>query len=253
MQSPLNIKQTVENYSLGDSVDKLIEFDSFIWQDIEIVSVVQLLEFEKQYQEYASIFNHCFDSEVGEFGCVDMKDGSMHCLEKGRFQLFAKEFEQNPVAQAYLEVGLTDLEALVIMTFLADLSVLYRLDSYPYGVPPFVSSIISILDRALRKLPVYNDTVVRACKEHDRCMFKMDEVFSPNFFITTSADLGWADETRNRYRITPLRSDDTKARALFKISDNTEKQVTFLQGTRFRINSIQDWGDGKKEIIMSEI
>ena len=253
MQSPLDIKQTVTKYTLGDCVDKLIEFDTFIWQDIEIVTIEQLLEFEKKYQEYANIFNHCIDSEVGEFGCVDMEDGSMSRLEKGRFQFFADGLEQNPFARAYLDVGLTKLETLVIMTFLADISVLYRFDSYPNGVPPFAKSIIIILNRALEKLPVYNNTVVRECKGHDPCELEVGEVFSPVFFVTTSADLDWVTESRNRYRITPLRSNETKARALFMISDNSEMQVTFLLGTKFIINSIQDWGEGKKEFIMSEI
>ena len=253
MQSPLNIQETIERYQLGEQADELIEFDDFIWQDIGIVSVEQLLNFERRYQEYAQTFSCCYDSVYHEMAFVDMGDGSMSCLEKGRFQLFSDRFDSNTVAQAFMSAGLTKLESLSIMTFLADISEMYRADSYQCGIPPFVQSMITILNDALAKLPQYNEAVVRACKEEDPCGFIAGEVITPDFFMTTSADLNWADTSANRYFIYPLRSNKTRARALFMVSDNSEKQVTFLKDTSFRIEEIRDWGDGKKEIVMSEI
>lgn len=252
MQSPLDIRQTIERYQLEEQRAELSEFDAFIWQDIEIVSVEQLLDFERRYQEYARLFCCCFDSEYAEMTVVDMKDGSMSCLEKGRFQLFSNVFEENIVSQAFISAGLTELETLSIMTFLADISVMYRADSYHYGIPPFVQSLIAILTGALDKLPPYNEMVVRACKEEDPCGFTVGEVFTPGFFITTSADLNWPDISAIRYCIVPLHSNETRARALFLISDNSEKQVTFLEDARFIVEEVRDLGEGRKEIVMSE-
>lgn len=253
MTSPLNIQQTIERYQLEEQADELIAFDAFIWQDIDIVSVEQLLEFERGYQGFSRLFNWCYDSEYHEMSFVDMEDGSMSCLEKGQFHLFSSGFDSNTVAQAFMSAGLTKLETLSIMTFLANISEMYRADSYHHGIPPFVRSMITLLNGALAKLPLYNETVVRVCKEEDPLDFIVGEVFTPDFFMTTSADLNWVDTLANRYLISPLQSNETRARALFMVSDNSEKQVTFLKDTRFRIEEIRDWGDGKKEIVMSEI
>ena len=53
MQSPLNISETVQRYGLDEQLTlKLIAFDTFIWQDIKVNTVENLIAFEKNYKEY---------------------------------------------------------------------------------------------------------------------------------------------------------------------------------------------------------
>ena len=253
MKSPLNIAQTIKLYGLDEDLKKkLIAFDGFIWKDYEVKSVSQLLSYEKKYQDYSSALSYCYDSEAGEFGAVFMCDGTLDLLCKGAFRRLSL-CGKDDVAKGFQEAGLTELETIVIRSFLADISGLYRLDAYHFGVPPFVQSVCKVLDKALAKLPLYNEGVlVRACKEEDKADFKIGDVFVPGFCLTTSTDLDWEDTSANRYRITPTKDESTKARAIFTVHDNSEKQVTFLQNAQFRVVNVSDWGDNKKEIVMDE-
>ena len=72
----------------------------------------------------------------------------------------------------------------------------------------------------------------------DRTDFKIGDVYAPGFCLTTSADLNWKDTSVSRYRIVPRKGDKTLARAIYKVHDNTEKQVTFLQDAHFRTLNI---------------
>ncbi len=153
-----------------------------------------------------------------------------------------------------MAAGLTELEALLIMAFRADLSGLFRLDAYYYGVPSVAKSLCEILNGALEKLPPASGPLIRKCKEYDRVDFQVGEVYEPNFCLTTSVDPTWGDDTSvSLYRIIPLEAAHTKARAMYLVNNNTEYQVTFLQDARFGIASINDRGEGKKEILMIEL
>lgn len=255
MQSPLNIDQTVERYNLDEDMkESLIAFDNFIWQDCRIESVEQLVDYEKEYQRYDKVLDFCYDNEIGEFGSVEMEDGPLRLLHKGRFQQFSKGVKEDPVGKAFMVAGLTELEALLIMVFRADLSGLFRLDAYHYGVPPVAQSLCEILNGALEKLPPASEPLIRKCKEYDKVAFQVGDVFEPGFCLTTSADPTWGDDTSvSLYRITPLDVAHTKARAMYLVNNNTEFQVTFLQDARFRITSINDREEGRKEIVMEEI
>ena len=109
------------------------------------------------------------------------------------------------------------------------------------------------MNTALSKLPLYHNEVVRDCLEFDNIGFKVGEVFKPGFCLTTSADLNWKVYSDNRYRIKPLQTGDSKARALFLVNFTPEQQVTFLEKACFRIIGINDWGEGKKEYLMEEL
>lgn len=255
MKSPLNISETVKRYGLDEDMSQkqqLIAFDSFIWQDCQISTVDELVSFEKKYQKYSEKFEFCFDSEVGEFSPVYMCDGNLDLLCKGAFQRTAKNREKDSLYLKFIEAGLNDLEAVVIITFLAEISGIYRKDSYQFGVPPFIESVCRILNNAISKLPVYTKIVVRACNEYDRADFKIGDIFRPGFCLTTSADQTWKDVSENRYSIKPLDSTHTKARNLFNIRDILEMQVTFLQDAQFLVTGVSDWGDGKKQFEMEE-
>ena len=254
MLSPLNIEETVSRYNIDEVMKtELIAFDNFIWQDIKIESVEQLVAFEKDYQRLGENLGFCYDNEVGEFGCVETKDGPLSLMCKGRFQQLAEGITNNSVGKAFITAGLTDLETLMIMVFRADLSELFRLDAYYYKVPPVVQSLCEFLNQALSKLPIYSERVVRACNEYDKSDFKVGDLFKPGFCLTTSADLTWKNRSENRYNIQPLCNGQSKARAMFLINNNSEYQVTFLQEARFKIIAINAWGEGKKEIAMEEV
>lgn len=254
MKSPLNIEETVKRYSLdAEMSEKLKVFDAFIWQECEIQSLEQLVELEKKYQLLSKDFDFAYDSEYGEFRFVNMDDGEMSLLRRGRFLAFADVFAKNEYGQSLMKAGLTDLEAVVLETFFADMSCLYRLDAYYSGIPPFVRSICDVLNRGIGKLPTYTGVVVRACNEYDKADFEVGDIFIPGFCLTTSADLTWESKSENRYRIQTLTDGKTKARKLFAVRDISEKQVTFMQDAQFRIIDIMDWGYGKKEFVMEEI
>ena len=255
MKSPLNIEETAARYCLNEAPElkeELIAFDQFIWQDCKINTTEDLVAYEKQYQELGRGLAFCYDSEFGEFSPVYMCDGEMCLLGKGAFQRTAKG--NGELFQKFVAAGLSDLESVVVITFLAEISGLYRKDAYHYGVPPFVQSVCEILNSGISKLPAYTEIVVRACNEYDKADFNVGDVFTPGFCLTCSADYQtWKDGSENRYKIMPLDAERTKARNLFCIRNISEQQVSFLQDAKFRITGISDWGEGKKQFEMQEI
>lgn len=255
MQSPLNIDEIIERYGLAEEAElkqQLVAFDDFIWQDCTIDNIEQLVSFEKDYQRFDKIFDWFYDSEIGEFGAVEMDNGPMSLLGRGRFQQYADGFYEKQSSQALMNAGLTDLEALLIQTFLADLSGLFRIDAYYHGVPPFVKSLRDTLDTALSKLSPYTVEVIRKYNEYDKSDFNIGDVFRPGYCLTASADPTWGDGTESLYHIKPLDGNHTKARAIFLVYDNSEMQVTFLQEAQFAITDIRESAEGKKEIWMKE-
>lgn len=251
MKSPLDIQKTIERYSLEDEMlSRLEAFDKFIWQDFQLETIEQLLAYEQEYIDYSKEFDYHYDNLIGGFSFVDMEDGNLDFLIKGCYQCVFENLKKED--DVFIKAGLSDLESLVINSFLADISGLYRLDLYR-EVPPFVKSVCDVLNTALAKIPSYSEIVVRACSDCDKCNFMIGDIFEPGFCLTTSADLDWINASNNRYNITPLSLNTTKAKAIFKIYDNSEKQVTFLQDSRFEIIDIKDFGDNKKEIFMKEI
>lgn len=254
MKSPVNIDEIIDRYGLTDEAElkqQLIAFDNYIWQDCTFETLEQLVYFEKKYQHFAKTFDWFYDSEIGEFGTVEMGKGPMCLLGRGRFQQYADGFYEKKSSQALTNAGLTDLEAVMILAFLADVSGLFRLDAYHYGIPPFVRSLCNTLNAGLSKLPAYTKDVVRKYNEYDKCDFNIGDVFYPGYCLTTSADPTWGDGKENLYHIKSLDTEHTKARAIFQVYDNLEAQVTFLQNASFIITDIQE-NDGKKKVILME-
>ena len=252
MKSPLNIGKTATRYCLDAKLKKqLLAFDKHIWQDCEIKSVADLTAYEKKYQEYDKNFEFCYDTDVNEFAPVFLYNGKMPLLQKGAFQRTAKS--KGKISLKCAEYGLRDLETVVLITFFAENSGLYRKDAYYFGLPPFIKNVCDILDSAITKLPVYTETVVRACNRYDKADLNVGDVFTPGFCLTCSADLTWENKEENRYKIQPLDAEHTKARSLYSVNDISEKQVTFLQNASFRITAVNEWGEGKKEFEMEEV
>lgn len=254
MKSPLNISETARRYGFDEDMtlkQQLIDFDSFIWQDCHITTVDELITFEKEYQECGKDLQFCYDADVNESAPVYMFNGEMPLLCKGTFQKLASG--KGELHEMFIEAGLTELESVIVRSFLADISGLYRKDAYPFGIPPFVQSVCERLNSGLSKLPAYMGTVVRACNEYDKADFKDGDLFTPNFCLTCSADLAWQNKSENRYKVQPLDVEHTKARNLFQIRNTSEQQVTFLQEAHFLITGVSDWGEGKKQFEMQEI
>lgn len=254
MKSPLNIAETVNRYQLDANQTKsLIAFDHFIWTDFKINSIEDIIFFEKKYKEYDKQFCFCCDAEIDEFSPVYMNDGLLSLLSKGSFQNFQSDIEKNHLYSSFKELGLSDTEIVIISTFLANISGLYRKDAYHNGIPPFVDSLCTILNNALSKMPHYSGDVVRKCHEYDNSAFNVGDIFIPDFCLTTSKDMKWECECENRYKIKPLDYTETKARDISSIVKNGESQVTFLQDAKFVVTAIRDWGKGKKQLEMQEI
>ena len=253
MKSPLNIPNLVKYYCLNvEQRKKLVDLDCFIWKYCEIRSVPDLLAFEKEYQTKKQALGSFYDKEIDEYVSICMCDGTLDYLSYGTFQKISKCIDDN-ISQSFQSAGLTELETIIIRSFLADISGLYRQDAYHVGLPPFVKFVCYILNNAIAKFPVYTKAVVRACNDYDKDDFRIGDVFTPNFCLTASADLTWEDTSVNRYYIAPIKDSKTKARAIFNVKDTPEKQVTFLQDAKFRIVNVKKWGDGNKEFIMEEI
>lgn len=213
----------------------------------------KLVAIEKLYQEYDKIFCSCYDSEMNEFAPLNLNDGEMVLLGKGTFHKIAQHRELCDVYNKFRKAGLTDIESVVIMSFLADISAFYRRDSYRNGIPPLVDSLCDILNDGLSKFPAYSGNVVRACNEYDCSNFREEDSFTPKFCLTASGDLTWQNKSENRYNIQPLSKYETKARAIYWVHDNGERQVTFLQDAKFVVERVAEWGEGKKQIYMREI
>ena len=189
MKSPLNISETAKRYGLDEDLilkQKLIAFDTFIWQNCHIKTIDELVAFEKKYQEFDENFAFCYDAEEDEFSPVFMCNGEMVLLCNGTFQKTSRS--KGELHIKLLDAGLSDLESVYVRTFLANNSGIYRKDSYKYGIPPFIQSICDGLNNALTKLPTYSNIVVRACNCYDKVDFVVGEIFTPGFCLTCSAD-----------------------------------------------------------------
>ena len=248
------VSYATSRYCLDEEQTKLLaEFHKHVWKDCKIETVGQLTEYENLYLQYSEKFDFVYDTEVDEFGFVDMNDGKACLLSKGRFEQLSKNLSTSEFATKSREYGLSDLEIVVLLSFLADISGLYRKDGYYHAIPPFVLSICESLNTGISKLPAYSKQVVRACNCYDKSDFAVGDVYRPGFCLTTSADLSWENKSENRYRIQPLDATKTKARKVFALNSNSEQQVTFLQDAAFRITAINEWSEGKKEFVMNEI
>ena len=227
--------------------------DSFIWKECSIDSVEDIIRFEGQYQELIKNTPEEWSTDNGFFH-HDFNEGSLSLLARGHFKKMSQSVITNP-NDAFIRVGCSKCESLVIHSFIGFESCLYRKDSYPNGIPPFVDRMCQILDNALDKMPRCEQHILcRACVDEDKKDFKVGDIFEPGYVITTSTDTSWRNEDANRFVIKPLPADQTKARAIYIIYNKAnEFQVSFLSTTKFQITSIENWGNDKKVFYMHEI
>lgn len=227
--------------------------NSFIWEPWPIESIDDILKFERQYQE---LVKNTPDDWTYEDGYIphDFGDGSLCLMGRGHFKIMADAILTNS-NDAFIKVGCTPCESLVLHSFLNNESCLYRRDSYHGHIPPFADSMCKILDNALEKMPCCDSVeLYRVCVYGDRENFEVGEVFAPMYSITTSSDSTWQVMSENRFVIKPLSQCKTKARAIYRVFNKADEfQVSFLSSAKFVITSIDDWGERKKAFYMEEI
>lgn len=83
---------------MKNSTKLLAEFHKHVWKDCKIETVGQLTEYENLYLQYSEKFDFVYDTEVDEFGFVDMNDGKACLLSKGRFEQLSKNLSTSEFA-----------------------------------------------------------------------------------------------------------------------------------------------------------
>lgn len=214
------------------------EGKEFIFSQYEVKDVSDLIYFEKKYNSEFSLLDN--DSCGDDW--LDFNEGNLSFLCHRPF--FENKENYKAFQKKYNKYGLTDLESIVILSYLQQCSAMYRMDGYVLGIPPFAVKLNNILQNALAKFPSSKEKVlIRQLNNYDKKDFKVGETYQPSYSLTTSANPEWNDGSWNQYIITTLSEDTTTARIIPGSSDY-EKQVTFLVGAKFLITNIEN--DAKK-------
>ena len=171
----------------------------------------------------------------------------LHFLRKGRFtQLAQRARELKGVS------GLSDVEWLILLCFMADLSPYFRSDTYYNGVPNVVKEMQHILDIVISKAPVFSGKkLYRFLKSNDKTDFSIGDCFIPEHSLTTTME-DWGQDC-DSYVITPLPLDKTRAHSLCSFYNHgNEMQVNYERGTKFIVTDIQK-SNGFRRISLSEV
>lgn len=146
---------------------------------------------------------------------------------------------------------LSEVEWLILLCFMNDLSPYFRDDCYEGDVPDFVKEMQNVLDSVISKAPLFSgNTLYRFLTLEDKKEFAIGDVFVPLHSLTTTTD-NWQQET-DTYIVTPLPVSSTRAHSLYEIhNQKKEQQVNFERGTKFRVNEILTSNNYKK-IYLSE-
>lgn len=218
--------------------------DFFVWDDCSITSTQDIVNYEKRYMD----INHdrtTFDEDL------PFNEAELILLSKGRFDMYN---HPNKIPNClFISKGLSELEALVLAVFHADISGLFRTDAYHWGIPPVVKSLCEILDSGLKKLPQYNtgQELVRKLHEYDKIQFNIGETFTPGYSLTASANSKWRVGNYCKYFITP-KKEGSNAHVIYDVyAHGDEMQVTFTKDASFVIDNIKD-NYGIIEIFMHE-
>lgn len=200
------------------------------------------IEFEQYYRETPEPDMVYVDGSGFEPG-----EEPLHFLRKGRFtQLAQKARELKGVSD------LSDVEWLILLCFMADLSPYFRSDTYYNGVPNVVKEMQSILDQVISKAPVFSGKrLYRFLKSNDKTDFSIGDYFIPEHSLTTTMD-DWRQDC-DSYIITPLSPDKTKAHSICSFyNHNNEMQVNFERGAKFIVTDIHNL-TGFSRISLSEV
>lgn len=171
----------------------------------------------------------------------------LHFLRKGRFtQLAQRACELKGTS------GLSDVEWLILLCFMADLSPYFRSDTYYNGVPNVVKEMQHILDIVISKAPVFSGKkLYRFLKSNDKTDFSVGDCFIPEHSLTTTME-DWGQDCES-YVITPMPPDKTRAHSVcYFYNHGNEMQVNFERGAKFVVTDIQKL-NGFCRISLSEI
>ena len=236
---------------IDTDIEKIVqEGIDLVYGEYPINTVDDIVSFEQQYNSLSLKLPYPWNDEW-----IDFKECTLSILTKSPFSSLALEF-YNPNNEGiikFLDLDLSELEIIVLQSFFAQASGIYRLDSYYYGIPPIVTHLNDVLQSALMKMPSFNGNVlVRQYHKYDKSDFDENDIFEPSYSLTTSANPDWNDGSWNQYIIRTLSSDKTKAKSLSFVNDY-EQQVTFLIGARFKIVRVEVCDIARKRIYMDEI
>lgn len=171
----------------------------------------------------------------------------LHFLRKGCFtQIAQKARELKGVS------GLSDVEWLMLLCFMGDLSPYFRSDTYYNGVPDVVKEMQSVLDNVISKAPVFTgEKLYRFLKFNDKADFSVGDRYTFEHSLTTTMD-DWGQDCES-YEITPLPPNKTKAHSVYRFYNHgNENQVNFERGTNFIITDIKKL-NGFNRISLSEV
>lgn len=100
------VSYATSRYCLDEEQTKLLaEFHKHVWKNCKIETVGQLTEYENLYLQYSEKFDFVYDTEVNEFGFVDMNDGKACLLSKGRFEQLSKNLSTSEFATKAESMG----------------------------------------------------------------------------------------------------------------------------------------------------
>lgn len=231
-----------------EEIDKIIKRGKdFVFSPVQIQNVNDLILFEDEYCKLASELVIPFGDEW-----YDFKESALSLLGKRPFSNIAK-MGRDETYNNLRSFNLDDLEIYIIRSYLQQVSEMYRPDAYYFGIPPFAKEIIHRLQVALSKLPSFGDAIlVRQLNEHDIVDVFTNDILSPNYSLTTSANKDWNDGKGNQYVIQSLSNECTKARSIV-FANSYEQQVTFLIGAKFYVDEIHEQSKENRIIYMHEI
>lgn len=174
-------------------------------------------------------------------------------LEKNLFHLSHEAINCCEKTKKQLSIyGLTDSEGLMLIAFMGFMSQYFRDDYYgEKGIPQIVKEMQDCLYAAIEKAPQYKGYILyRFCNSNDKVDLKVGDIYTFTHSLTTTQD-NWNQEC-DRYIISPLPHNHTKARCLYEIYNHEEEnQVNFPPKTTFKITNINQVGE-YRHIYMQE-
>ena len=180
-------------------------------------------------------------------------DDPCNFLEKNLFHLSNEAINDGENIKKQLKhYGLTASEGLMLIAFMGFLSQYFRNDYYgTRGIPQIVKDMQDCLYAAIEKAPIYSGPALyRFCVPEDKVDFKMGDIYTFTHSLTTTRD-NWEQDC-DRYIITPLPYNHTRARCLYAIyNQGEENQVNFLPNTIFKVTKIEQVGE-YRHIYMQE-
>lgn len=192
-----------------------------------------------------------YDEQCKEFVHESYPDGF---LLKGMFEHFASSKPSQEMEIAIQSYNLTDVEVLILRSFLGNMSQYFRNDYFEIGeVPEVAKEMQKVLDSIIRKAPVHNGGVVyRFLNEYDKSVLKVGDIITIDHSLTTTTD-DWNQDC-NVYVVNPLSKELTSAHDLYKIINHgNENQVNFIKGTKFLVTAIKESNTGHKRFFLDEM